>query len=73
MKPHTHFYEALFDKINYHNKEKMLFIGDELDKDIKGGNEIGIDTCWFNNKNEECIECIPTFEIHDLMELRKIL
>ena len=51
MKPHTHFYEALFDKINYHNKEKMLFIGDELDKDIKGGNNFGIDTCWFNNKN----------------------
>lgn len=73
MKPHTHFYEALFDKINYHNKEKMLFIGDELDKDIKGGNNFGIDTCWFNNKNEECVEYIPTYEIHDLIELKKIL
>lgn len=73
MKPHKHFYEALFDKINFHNKEKMLFIGDELDKDIKGGNEIGIDTCWFNNKNDECVEYIPTYEIHDLLELKKIL
>lgn len=73
MKPHTHFYEALFDKINNHNKEEMLFIGDELEKDIKGGNNFGIDTCWFNNKNEECVEYIPTYEIHDLLELKKIL
>lgn len=73
MKPHTHFYEALFDKINNHNKEEMLFIGDEIEKDIKGGNNFGIDTCWFNNKNEECVEYIPTYEIHDLIELKKIL
>ena len=73
MKPHTHFYEALFDKINNHDKEKMLFIGDELDKDIKGGNEIGIDTCWFNFKNEPNSEIIPTYKINNLLELKNIL
>ena len=35
MKPNPRFYEALFDKINNHNKEEMLFIGDEIEKDIK--------------------------------------
>lgn len=73
MKPNPRFYEALFDKINNHNKEEILFIGDEIEKDIKGGNNFGIDTCWFNNKNEECVEYIPTYEIHDLMELKNIL
>ena len=44
-----------------------------IEKDIKGGNNFGIDTCWFNNKKEECVEYIPTYEIHDLIELKKIL
>ena len=73
MKPHTHFYEALFDKINNHNKEEMLFIGDEIEKDIKGGNKIGIDTCWFNLKNEPNSEITPTYEINNLLELKNIL
>ena len=73
MKPNPRFYEALFDKINNYNKNEMLFIGDEIEKDIKGGNNFGIDTCWFNNKKEECVEYMPTYEIHDLMELKKIL
>lgn len=73
MKPHTHFYNALFDKLNNYNKDKILFIGDELDKDIKGGNEIGIDTCWFNYKNEPISEITPTYEINNLLELKDIL
>lgn len=73
MKPHTYFYETLFNKINNHNTKEMLFIGDELEKDIKGGNEVGMDTCWFNLRNEEESAYKPTYEIHKLEELRNIL
>lgn len=73
MKPHMYFYEALFNKINNHNTKEMLFIGDELEKDIKGGNEVGMDTCWFNIRNENESAYKPTYEIHKLEELKKIL
>lgn len=73
MKPHAYFYEALFNKINNHNTKEMLFIGDELEKDIKGGNEIGMDTCWFNIRNDDTSVYKPTYEIHKLEELKNIL
>ena len=73
MKPHTYFYEALFNKINNHNTKEMLYIGDELEKDIKGGNEVGMDTCWFNIRNENVSIYKPTYEIHKLEELKNIL
>lgn len=73
MKPHAYFYEALFNKINNHNTKEMLYIGDELEKDIKGGNEVGMDTCWFNIRNENASIYKPTYEIHKLEELKNIL
>ncbi len=72
MKPHTQFYTALFRKINNPELNEILFIGDDIEKDIKGGQDIGIDTCWFNWKYEEP-KYQPTFEIHELIELRDIL
>lgn len=73
MKPHAYFYEALFNKINNHNTKEMLYVGDELEKDIKGGNEVGMDTCWFNIRNENTSIYKPTYEIHKLEELKNIL
>ena len=48
MKPSKEFYEGLMNKSNLKVKEDILFIGDDLEKDIKGGIENGIDTCWCN-------------------------
>ena len=31
----------------------MLIIGDELEKDILGGMNNNIDTCWFNRRGEK--------------------
>lgn len=74
MKPHKKFYEELFNKIDNHNKSEMLFIGDELEKDIKGGQEIGMDTCWCNYENKTNNGVYkPTYEIHNLSDLRNIL
>lgn len=74
MKPHVEFYKGLLKKIGNPAKENILFIGDELEKDIKGGIENGIDTCWcnYNNKAKSTIY-IPKYEIHKLEELKQIL
>ena len=74
MKPHKEYYEAMYEKFWLNDKENMLIIGDELDKDILGGINEDVDTVWvnrFNIENNTNIE--PTYEINDIKELRKIL
>lgn len=74
MKPHNMFFKGFFDKINSHEKENMLIIGDELEKDIQGGIKEGIDTCWFNIKNiDNDTNFKPVYEIKELIELKDIL
>ncbi len=73
MKPHDEFFKVFFDKINNYEKESMLIIGDELEKDILGGIKNKIDTCWFN-PNKICNnQYKTTYEIHELIELKNIL
>jgi 2-haloacid dehalogenase len=47
-KPDTRIFQAAFERIGNPKKEDVLIVGDSLTSDIKGGNEYGIDTCWFN-------------------------
>lgn len=74
MKPRHEFFEKFFDKINDYKKDYMLIIGDELEKDVAGGNQNGIDSCWLNiKKTKNNTEFKPTHEIDDLLELKKFL
>lgn len=72
-KPNKQFYDGLFEKAKLLKKEKILFVGDELSKDIKGGIENGLDTCWCNYKNDVNNEYDTTYEIHSILELKNIL
>jgi len=74
MKPHHEFFEKFFNKINTCDKDNMLIIGDELEKDVLGGIQNGIDSCWFNmKKTENNTNFKPTYEINSLIELKNIL
>ncbi len=73
MKPHKDYYKGLFKKANIGNKDEVLFIGDELEKDIKGGIENSIDTCWYNPLKQSSNQYKPKYEIQKLIELKKIL
>ena len=74
MKPHNEFYEKFFKKIGTYEKNDMIIIGDELEKDILGGIQNGIDSCWFNlNRQANTTELKPNYEIHYLIELKNIL
>lgn len=73
MKPHKKYYEGLLKKSNITNKSDILFIGDDLDKDIKGGLDNGIDTCWCNYNNEINNKYNTQYEITSLYELKNIL
>ena len=73
-KPTPQFFEALFERAKNKKKETMLLIGDSLQTDILGGNQNGIDTCWFNPNYAQAKEEIqPTITIHKLLQLKRHL
>jgi len=47
-KPHAGFFDAVFARIGNQRREEVLMVGDNLDVDIKGGADYGLDTCWIN-------------------------
>lgn len=73
MKPHEEFYNGLLKKANIQDRKNILFIGDELEKDIKGGIDNYIDTCWINYKREKTDRYIPKYEIYNLEDLKAIV
>ena len=74
MKPHNEFFEIFFKKMNISNKDDIILIGDEIETDIIGSINNGIDSCWFNmKKKNNNTEFKPNYEINDLIELKEIL
>ena len=72
-KPSKEYFEGFFKKINNSKTEEMLIIGDELEKDVLGGLNNGIDTCWFNSKKISNSKYKTNYEINELLELKNIL
>lgn len=73
-KPGRSFFDYSVKKIGVSNLSEMLIVGDSLITDIFGGNEYGIDTCWFNSKGKiNKLKIQPKFEIRELNELINIV
>ena len=74
QKPMREYFDYCFERIPKLDLSKTIIIGDSLSSDIKGGNNAGIDTCWFN-----CYDIPKTthlridYEIKNLKELYHIL
>lgn len=49
-KPNIGFFDAIWVQIGKFAPEEVLIVGDSLTSDIRGGNNAGIRTCWFNPK-----------------------
>lgn len=73
-KPQAGFFDFTFNAIGQPDKSKVIIVGDNLNSDIRGGEDYGIDTCWFNPKaKENSTGIIPTFEIQYLADFLKLL
>jgi putative hydrolase of the HAD superfamily len=73
-KPDPRIFEYTLEKMNHFDKKTTLMVGDSLTSDILGGINSGIDTCWINFSGNDCVnEIIPTYTIHELNELERIL
>lgn len=74
QKPMTEFFDYVFNRIPYLNKEETAIIGDSLTSDIQGGRNAGIDTIWFNPTSAVVDTKIkPTFQISRLEDIYEIL
>ena len=54
-------------------KEDCIMIGDNFETDIVGAYESGLDAIWYNPKNKQLNQKIKVKQIHNLIELEKIL
>ena len=73
-KPDPRFFQQTFEHMGRPPRETVLVIGDSLSSDIQGGNQSGLDTCWFNPTGSPSNPSIPaTFEIRNLTELIDLL
>jgi 2-haloacid dehalogenase len=74
QKPQTQYFDYIFSHIPQIEKDRFLIIGDSLSADIAGGNNAGIDSCWFNKSgNKNSTNIMPTYEIRKLNELEKYI
>lgn len=70
-KPDRKIFEEAVKSANA-RKTQSVFIGDNLDRDIVGAKRFGIDQIWYNH-DTVLSEFTPSFEISNLIELKKIL
>ena len=69
-KPDTAFFKAVFDVIGPTDLSKILIVGDSLTSDIRGGNNAGIKTCWYN---PDRLPARPGYRIdYTVSDLRKV-
>lgn len=73
QKPEKAFFDAVQKATGYVAEETMI-IGDSLSSDIKGGNNAGIKTCWYNPKGaKQSGNVAIDYEIRNLWELKDLL
>ena len=73
-KPNIGFYNYIENHLENFNAHRTLMIGDSLTSDIQGGNNVNIDTVWFNPQHlENSSSAQPTYEIDDLLQIKKFI
>ena len=73
-KPQKEFFDRSFAAIPVFDPGQAMIIGDSLTSDIRGGNNAGVQTCWYNPKHKPRRADIHVdYEISELMALPKLL
>lgn len=74
QKPDVRFFEHCFAHIPEVDLASTIIIGDSLTSDMRGGNLMGIDCCWFNHRGEQAPQdIILAYEVHSIEEIRNVL
>ena len=69
-KPSSDIFDLAFEALGQPEKTSTLMVGDSLSSDIRGGNDYGIATCWYNPSGKRSgVDVAITHEIDDLRRL----
>lgn len=73
-KPDPAFFDYTYSQIpTAPVKEQMLVIGDNLQSDIKGGNDFGHSTCWVSHGRTNDSTVVPDFTVEGVLGLKGVL
>lgn len=73
-KPDPAIFSETFRRLGNPERTEVLIVGDSLTSDIRGGNNFGLDTCWYNPQGRPREHDVAiTYEISHLSELRRII
>lgn len=73
-KPDSRIFDVVFQRMAGPSKADVLMVGDSLVSDIQGGNNYGIDTCWFNPLSKpNSLDVKANYEIEHLSELLNLV
>lgn len=73
-KPDPGFFDYAFKEMGQPETREVLIVGDNLNADIRGALEYGVDACWFNPEGKaRFLPVEPTYEIKHLKELSVLL
>ena len=73
-KPEAGYFEYVFSHLGEVDRKNILLVGDSLSSDMKGAENAGLDSCWFNPQSAPLPEYPHiTFTIRDLRELPTIV
>lgn len=74
QKPNKNFFDFVFENIEGSEPQNSLIIGDSLTSDVLGGINAGIDTIWFNPKNNKnLVKYKASYTVNNLFEINNIL
>lgn len=71
QKPHGEIFRYAMEEAGVTPKESLM-IGDDIEGDIQGAQALGLDQVYFNPERKQH-QAHPTYEIHSLLELKRIL
>jgi YjjG family noncanonical pyrimidine nucleotidase len=73
-KPSAGIFDYACRSLGFHDKSRMIMVGDSLSSDIAGGANYGMDTCWVNlSEAVNDTGIAPTYEVRRLKDIMKIL
>jgi HAD superfamily hydrolase (TIGR01549 family) len=73
-KPDPKYFERIEDILGTFSKENTIVIGDSLTSDIKGANNFGLDSCWYNpSKKQPSTVASPTYTAHSFDEVYSVI
>lgn len=73
-KPDRRYFEYVASNIPEFDPEDTIVIGDSLSSDIRGGNNFGLDTCWYNPQGKSANGIAqPTYIAADFDEVARII